>query len=101
MTETPEATAGSSNVTTPEQNEPCYSGRRVLLPFWRAYMEKVSYYQAVIVLAAIYFFVVGPISLLSKLFRHRFLPYRPSNAATFWHEKEISSTPLSELAKQG
>lgn len=77
-------------------------GWRILLAFWKAYADRVSFYQAGVALAVIYALVVAPTSLLARLFRHRFLPSWPADAATFWHDTEMGSPPvLDDLRRQG
>lgn len=78
------------------------TGLRLVWIFWKAYAEKVGFYETLVVLTAIYGLVVAPISLLARLFRHRFLPVRPRDATTFWYETRMgTATALKDLSKQG
>jgi hypothetical protein len=78
------------------------TGLRLVWAFWKAYVENVGFYETLVVLTAIYALVVAPISLLARLFRHRFLPVRPRDAATFWYETRMgTATALKDLGKQG
>ncbi len=85
-------------------SEPGGSGRSlgVVWEFWKAYAEKIAFYQTTALLSAIYLLVVGPISLVGRVVSHHFLPMRPKRARTFWHGVLMgSATDLSELRKQG
>jgi hypothetical protein len=82
--------------------DPHPTGPRLLLDFWKAYGEKVAYYETLVVLTAVYTFVVAPISLLARLFHHRFLPSNRRGPATLWHDTQMgTASPLDNLGKQG
>jgi hypothetical protein len=70
--------------------------------FWKAYAEKIAFYQTTVILSVIYAVVVGPISLIGRLARHQFLPERPPNAGSFWHAAHMGRIAgIEELKKQG
>jgi len=70
--------------------------------FWKAYAEKIAFYQTTVILSVIYAVVVGPISLIGRLVRHQFLPERPHNAGSFWHAAHMGRiSGVEELKKQG
>lgn len=49
---------------------------------WRAFGEKVAWYQALIALTAVYFLVLGPTALLAKARKNQ----APVSPLTYWEE---------------
>ncbi|MGI8587135.1 MAG: SxtJ family membrane protein [Chloroflexia bacterium] len=70
--------------------------------FWKAYGEKIAFYQTTVILLVIYTVIVGPIALIGRLTGHHFLPQLPASAATLWHPTSMGrAADLAELKKQG
>ena len=75
---------------------------RLVWEFWKAYAEKIAFYQTAVILTAIYGVVVGPIWLFGRITGHRFLPGHARTAASFWYPAQMGRfAGLDELKKQG
>jgi hypothetical protein len=85
---------------------PAASGLRQALAliweFWKAYAERIAFFQTNVILTIIYVIVAGPISAIGRLTGHHFLPMSPRNAPTFWQPAHMGRiTGIDELKKQG
>lgn len=85
---------------------PAASGPRQALAliweFWKAYAERIAFFQTSVILTIIYVIVAGPIAAIGRLTGHHFLPMSPRNAPTFWHPAHMGRiTGIDELKKQG
>ncbi len=75
---------------------------RLIWDFWKAYAEKIAFYQTTVILGAIYVVVVGPIWAIGRLSGHQFLPLLPKAAPSFWHPAHMGRVAaIDELKKQG
>ncbi len=88
---------------------------RIAWDFWKAYAEKIGHYQTLVILAAIYCLVVGPIWLVGRVTGHRFLPSNTAKASgmrgtrttahsgpvTFWRAAAMGLARLDDMKKQG
>jgi len=67
----------------------------------KTFGENISVITNSILLSIVYFFGVGPISIIAKIFRKNFLDLKPNkNARTYWLEINLDKKSLEQYYKQ-
>jgi hypothetical protein len=72
---------------------------RVLWTAWKAYTRRASDYQAVVVLTFLYFCVLGPTVLVTRLAGLRLLELDPRPRDSFWLPRQRLLHSLAEMER--
>lgn len=73
---------------------------RTLWTAWKAYSKRGGGYQSQVLLSLVYFLVLGPSALVSRLFGNRLLDLGAKKRPTYWIERPPADTSLSALERQ-
>jgi hypothetical protein len=67
---------------------------------WKRIAGVIGRFQTRVILTIFYVLIVGPVSLLAKLFRHDPLNRRIDNNAHYWKDHEAQGTDLERARHQ-
>jgi hypothetical protein len=67
---------------------------------WKAYAHRASGYQTRVLLAVVYWVVLGPGALIARLFSARLLDLSPRPGESSWLAREPGEPTLEALRRQ-
>lgn len=76
------------------------STRRLLQLAWAAYLLRAQGYQNTVILTLVYFVIVGPTVLASRLFRIDMLHTSKASTTSFWTLRERRRSEMADLRRQ-
>jgi hypothetical protein len=73
---------------------------RVIWDAWKAYTHRAGGYQAQVLLSLVYFVVLGPSVLVTRLFGTRLLDLDRAQRESYWIARKREDRSLSALERQ-